>query len=109
MKELGDSVVFAFSGIRIHPGAPLHQRAIDDGIVTAETPLLKPVYYFSPRIDREMMEEAIEESFKGKKNRVFPPSEGLKRMTIMQDFGFRGLMWDRLVRFPKKELHDATG
>ncbi len=87
----------------------MHQRAIDDGIVTAETPLLKPVYYFSPRIDREMMEEAIEESFKGKKNRVFPPSEGLKRMTIMQDFGFRGLMWDRLVRFPKKELHDATG
>lgn len=102
MAELGESVVFAFSGIRIHPGAPLHQRAIDDGIITAETPLLKPVYYFSPRIDREMMETEIESRFKGKKNRIFPPSEGLKRMTIMQDFGFRGLMWDRLVRFPKK-------
>jgi len=104
MDRLGASVVFAFSGIRIHPDSPLHQRAIDDGIITAETSLLKPVYYFSPRIDREKMEATIEARFHGRKNRIFPPSEGTKRLEIMKNFGYRGLMWNRLIRFPKEEL-----
>lgn len=103
MDRLGQSVVFAFSGIRIHPEAPLHQRAIEDGIVAAETSLLKPVYYFSPQLDRQLMEETIEKRFHGQKNRIFPPSEGLKRMAVMKDFGYRGLMWDKLIRFPKKK------
>lgn len=101
IEKLGASVVFAFSGIRIHPGAPLHQRAIADGIVSAETSLLKPIYYFSPQIDRQWMEDELTRSFAPHRHRVFPPSEGLKRLMVMRDFGFRGLMWDRLVRFPK--------
>ncbi|PLX73297.1 MAG: B12-binding domain-containing radical SAM protein [Desulfuromonas sp.] len=104
MDRLGASAVFAFSGIRIHPDSPLHQRAIDDGIITSETSLLKPVYYFSPRIDRGKMETTIESHFKGKKNRIFPPSEGKERLDVMKKFGFRGLMWDRLIRFPKERV-----
>jgi len=102
MAQLGQSVVFAFSGIRIHPDAPLHPRAIEDGIISAETPLLKPVYYFSPQLDRAQMEKRIEESFSQQRNRIFPPSKGMERMAVMKDFGFQGLMWDRLVRFPTK-------
>ena len=103
IDQLGDSVVFAFSGIRIHPEAPLHQRAIADGIVSADDSLLKPVYYFSPLIDRQNMEQTIEARFSGRKNRIFPPSEGLKRMSVMKNFGYRGLMWDQLLRFPKRK------
>jgi lipid biosynthesis B12-binding/radical SAM protein len=102
IDQLGASVVFAFSGIRIHPESPLHQRAIDDGVITADTSLLKPVYYFSPLLNRRQMEQTIEERFRGQKTRIFPPAEGLKRMAIMKDFGYRGLMWDRLLRFPKQ-------
>jgi len=103
MDQLGASVVFAFSGIRIHPESPLHQRAIDDGVITAETSLLKPVYYFSPGLDRQKMEQTIETRFFGRANRIFPPSEGLKRMAVMKEFGYNGLMWDMLVRFPKRK------
>jgi len=99
MAQLGQSVVFAFSGIRIHPDAPLHRRAITDGVIRADTSLLKPVYYFSPRLDREKMEATIEEDFLGQRNRIFPPSKGMERMAVMKKFGFRGLMWDRLIRF----------
>jgi lipid biosynthesis B12-binding/radical SAM protein len=102
IAQLGASVVFAFSGIRIHPEAPLHRRAIADGVITAQTPLLKPVYYFSPLLNRQQMEQTIEQHFHGQKNRIFPPTEGLKRMAVMKDFGYRGLMWDRLIRFPKQ-------
>jgi len=99
MSRLGQAVVFAFSGIRIHPEAPLHQRAIADGVISADTSLLKPVYYFSPKLDREKMETRIEEDFSGNRNRVFPPYKGAERLDVMKKFGFRGLMWDRLVRF----------
>ena len=109
MAQLGASVVFAFSGIRIYPDAPLHQRAIEDGLISAETSLLKPTYYFSPQIDRQAMEQAIEESFSGHRNRIFPPSEGTKRMEVMTNFGFRGLMWDRLIKFPKQKKTDQSG
>ncbi|HEY5674661.1 MAG TPA: B12-binding domain-containing radical SAM protein, partial [Malonomonas sp.] len=102
IDQLGAAVVFAFSGIRIHPESPLHQRAIDDGLIAAEASLLKPVYYFSPLLDRQLMEQTIEARFRGRKNRIFPPSEGLKRMAVMKGFGYRGLMWDQLIRFPKQ-------
>ncbi|MBN2427432.1 MAG: lipid biosynthesis B12-binding/radical SAM protein [Deltaproteobacteria bacterium] len=102
LRELGPSVVFAFSGIRIHPGTALQKIAVEDGVITAETSLLKPVYYFSPQIDHRLMEAAIKRDFSGKANRLFPPSEALERMAVMKDFGYRGLMWDKLVRFPKK-------
>jgi lipid biosynthesis B12-binding/radical SAM protein len=99
LGQLGASVVFAFSGIRIHPDSPLQRRALADGLIEATTSLLKPVYYFSPRIDRQAMEAAIAASFSGRKNRIFPPSEGLERMAVMRNFGFQGLMWNRLVSF----------
>ena len=101
MKALGESVVFAFSGIRILPEAPLLRRAISDGVIAADTPLLKPVYYFSPQVDRQWMEEHITAAFAKDRHRIFPPSEGLLRMTAMKGFGFVGLMWDRLIRFPR--------
>lgn len=103
IDQLGVSAVFAFSGIRIHPESPLHQRAVDDGVITADTDLLKPVYYFSPLLDRQKMEKTIETRFYGSANRIFPPNEGLKRMAVMREFGYTGLMWDRLVRFPKQQ------
>lgn len=103
MEQLGASVVFAFSGIRIFPDSPLHPQAIAEGIISEDTSLLKPVYYFSQEIDRKHMEARIIESWAGRKNRVFPPSEGLKRIAVMRDFGYRGLMWDYLVRFPKEK------
>jgi len=104
MKALRESVVFAFSGIRILPEAPLHRRAISDGVIAVDTPLLKPVYYFSPQIDRQLMEERITAAFAKKRNRIFPPSEGLLRMTAMKGFGFVGLMWNHLVRFPQEAV-----
>lgn len=102
IQELGPSVVFAFSGIRIHPGTALEKIAIADGVISEKTSLFKPVYYFSPQIDHRIMESAIQKSFSGKPHRLFPPSAALERITIMKNFGFRGLLWDKLVRFPKQ-------
>jgi lipid biosynthesis B12-binding/radical SAM protein len=92
-------VVIAFSGIRILPSTTLHTRAVEDGIIAKETSLLRPVYYFSPDIDTESMNNTIKKAFQGHIDRIFPPSEGAQLMKKMNSLGYRGLLWDRLVHF----------
>ncbi len=99
LAKLENCVVFAFSGIRILPGTGLHARAVREGILTARDSLLKPAYYFSPKIDPAKMNERIESEFHGRRDRIFPPSEGQIRMAAMNRFGYRGLMWDKLISF----------
>ena len=102
ISRLGPAVVFAFSGIRILPGAPLQAQAVREGVLPAGQSLLKPAYYYSRAIDPGIMNAAIECSFKGRRNRIFPPSEGQVRLAVMRKFGFTGILWDKLISFEKK-------
>lgn len=99
IDRLEKCVVFAFSGIRIHPDTGLHARALHENILTEEVSLLKPKYYFSPGIDPEIMNTTITSAFHGRRDRVFPPSEGLVRIAAMNRFGYRGVLWDNLILF----------
>jgi lipid biosynthesis B12-binding/radical SAM protein len=101
LKQLDHTVVFAFCGIRILPGTPLLALAVKDGLLPDGAPLRESVYYFSPQVDVEKMNEMIFTDFKGKRDRVFPPAEAQKRLSIMHRFGYRGLLWDTLIRFPE--------
>jgi lipid biosynthesis B12-binding/radical SAM protein len=101
LAGLGQSVVFAFSGIRILPGTPVAERAIREGVIGADDDLLRPVFYFSPHVDVGLMNQRVEEAFRGRRDRVFPPEEGQERMKVMHRFGFKGILWDRLLSFGK--------
>jgi len=99
IERLKQCVVFAFSGIRIHPCTPIHARAIKEGILNQNENLLKPAYYFSPNLNQEIMNKNLVSAFHGRRDRIFPPSEGLIRMATMNRFGYRGLLWDKLISF----------
>jgi hypothetical protein len=101
LQRLEHTVVFAYSGIRILPGTALHAQAIAEGVLSPASSLFEPVYYYSPGIDAEVMNGLIADSFRGRRDRIFPPVEGQKRLAVMHSFGFRGLLWDHLIRFPK--------
>ena len=103
IQQLKQCVVFAFAGIRIHPNTELYARALREGIIHKRDSLLKPVYYFSPNVDLIQMNSKIEKAFHSRRDRVFPPSEGLIRMATMNRFGYRGLLWDRLLCFSEAE------
>jgi lipid biosynthesis B12-binding/radical SAM protein len=109
VERIDKSVVFAFSGIRILPGTELHSRAITDGAVEAECDLLMPAYYFSPEIEVEKMNAMILDTFKKKREWIFPPEQGQKRLEVMRRFGFRGLLWDTLISFKKKSRPGIKG
>ncbi len=103
IERLGASVVFAFSGIRILPGTGVHRRAVAEGVIKAADPLLKPAHYFAPGLDIEAMHSEILRAFKHRRNRIFPPSSGQAKLAVLQRFGWRGILWDQLVRFPRRE------
>jgi lipid biosynthesis B12-binding/radical SAM protein len=109
LEELEHTVVFAFSGIRILPGTPLLARAIRDGIVAEGAALREPVYYISPGLDVDKMNLMIAESFRNRRDRIFPPVEAQKRMAIMHRFGYRGLLWDTLIKFPQSAAKATKG
>jgi lipid biosynthesis B12-binding/radical SAM protein len=104
ISKLQKCVVFAFSGIRIYPNTALYDRALQEGILDEKDSLLKPIYYFSPDLAPETMNNAIETAFRGRRELIFPPSEGLIRLATMNRFGFRGLLWDQLISFKNKTV-----
>ncbi|MEI7731672.1 MAG: lipid biosynthesis B12-binding/radical SAM protein [Verrucomicrobiota bacterium] len=53
--RLPNPVIMAVVGMRLYPGTPLHQRAICEGRVTAETDLLKPCYYLAPDLTADQI------------------------------------------------------
>lgn len=101
LDHLQHCVILPFSGIRLHAGTALYDRAIRENRISATATLLKPTYYFSPHIDRESMNTAITKACAGHRTRIFPPSAGAERMDVLRRFGNRGLLWDSLVTFPE--------
>lgn len=101
LGRLERTVVFAFSGIRILPGTALHRLALQEGLLAPGAPLLEPVYYHAPGVDRVAMEAAITAAFRGRRDRFYPPERGRSRMEVLHDFGLRGLVWNTLIRYPQ--------
>ncbi len=101
IEKLEHTVVFAFSGIRIYPGTPLMTLAVREGLLSETSSMLEPVYYTSPGINQEWMNDQLLNAFKNRRDRVFPPAEGQKRLEVMRRFDYRGLLWDKLIRYPK--------
>ncbi len=96
IELLRKTVVFVFSGIRILPQTGLAQIAVQQGIITPEDNLLQPAFYVAPGIDKEEMDSKIEDAFRRRKDRFFPPEKGYIRMKTVKLFGFKGLLWDMI-------------
>ena len=101
LKRLPTAVVFAYVGVRILPRTRLWRRAVDEGIVGADAPLLRPTYYVSPGVQRAELEAAITAAFAKRRHWIFPSSDIQIRLKVMHRFGFRGILWDQLLALPQ--------
>lgn len=106
LKRLQHCVAFIYSGLRILPGTRLLARAVAEGILKESTFLLKPVYYHSPLLDSEIMHEVVSDNLRGRRDRFFPPQNGQDRMNVMHRFGYRGLIWDRVIDSEKQRTRN---
>lgn len=101
LERLDPGVVFAFLGIRLHPATRLHGLALAQGLVAADADLLRPVFYFSPEVDPAALNARLTAAFARRRDRIFPPEAGQERMAVLHRLGFRGVLWDTLVRLPE--------
>lgn len=106
--RLKHCVVCAFLGIRIYPETALVKHAIGEGSLDPTDSCLGPTYYFSPHIDPAQVELELTQAFKGRRDRLFPPSKGQEQMAVMRKFGYRGILWDSLIRYPASPDKDST-
>ncbi len=99
LAALDHAVVFAYAGIRLLPGTALARRAEAEGVLAPGASLLRPAYYHAPGVDPGALAETLRAGFRGRRDRIFPPEEGQKRLDVMRRFGFQGLLWDHLVTY----------
>ncbi|MDZ4198056.1 MAG: radical SAM protein, partial [Kiritimatiellia bacterium] len=98
IRGLRNTANFMFLGIRILPNTPLVRIAEREGVIEKGQDLLEPVYYFSPRIEREWLHRTLEEGFADRFNCVFPPDALDAKLQILHKMGYSGSMYEFLIR-----------
>lgn len=108
IRKLDMSVSFVFLGVRILPGTPLHRIAVNEGIISPDTPMLDPVYYFSPELERKWLEEYLEQTLSRIKHCVYPPNSMDSGIRILRQMGYRGNLWEMMVRDSRRLPKEKT-
>jgi radical SAM superfamily enzyme YgiQ (UPF0313 family) len=97
LEQLAGSAILASSGVRILPGTRVHELALAEGLISAATPLATAPLYFSPQIDRIVMEQRITAAFRTHREWLYPPDAAREAMEVMRRFGYRGALWETLL------------
>ena len=42
------------------------------------------------------------EAWAGRQDRIFPPHEAQRAAAMLRAFGWKGLLWDRMIQFPSQ-------
>jgi lipid biosynthesis B12-binding/radical SAM protein len=101
--SLKKCVVFIFMGIRILPDTPLARLAVKENVIRPDEGMLHPVYYVSPQVDRNWLEQTLTKAFEGVRHCVFPPDAYDNSLQILHKLGYTGPMWDLLLPGKNRE------
>jgi radical SAM superfamily enzyme YgiQ (UPF0313 family) len=105
IKSLQKTAIFVFMGIRILPDTGLAAIALRDGLVREGQSLLEPVYYISPRVDRQWMENTLKDAFAKTRHIVFPPDAMDAKLLFLFKLGFTGSLWNLLTKPKPSKAH----
>ncbi len=89
-------------GIRILPDTALVRTAIKQGIISHDQELLEPVYYIAPGIDKQWLENTLNNAFKGIRHCIFPPDVLDSSLQFLHKLGYSGSLWDMLIQNDEK-------
>lgn len=99
LSQLNDAVVFGGIGVRVFPNTGICKLAKQTGIFRDESELFnREVYYLSPEIDPDWLNNYLLEAFKTRRNWVFPWAGMAERNKFLHNSGFRGPLWDLLLK-----------
>jgi lipid biosynthesis B12-binding/radical SAM protein len=105
IKGLQKTAIFVFMGLRILPDTGLATIARRDGLLREGQSLLEPVYYISPKVDRQWLESTLKEAFAKTRHIVFPPDAMDAKLLFLFKLGFTGSLWDLLTKPKRSKAH----
>ncbi len=94
-KKISRTVFFPFIGMRIYPGTRLHEIAVEEKIVSADDPVLEPVYYVSKHVDLNILKPRALSTGKAW---IFPDDDLGDVMKRMRQRNKKGPLWEYLVK-----------
>ena len=103
IRALQQTANFMFMGIRILPGTALMTQAQKEGLVTAETDIVEPIYYIAKGLDRSWLEKTLTDGFSDKFNCVFPPDALDDKLHMLHKLGYGGTAYDMLIGKKKRK------
>jgi len=100
INGLKKTVLFFFTGIRIYPHTALYDIAINEGKISADTDLLRPVFYESDAINHEAIEKIIVQKAADRINWIVGSGGAKAASTVarMHKRGYSGPLWEYLIR-----------
>jgi radical SAM superfamily enzyme YgiQ (UPF0313 family) len=100
IERLERAVFFFFTGIRIYPGTALYDLALAEGKITAESDLLRPLYYRPDGIALENIGPMVRKQAAGRVNWIIGGGDQNSARTIakLYERGFTGPLWEYLQR-----------
>jgi len=100
IEKLHKAVFFFFVGIRIYPRTPLYDIALREGKISADTDLLKPVFFEADDIDLKGIEALVNARVGKRINCVVGSggSTGADMVARMHERGYVGPLWEHLIR-----------
>ncbi len=99
LSELEYSVIFGGIGLRVFPNTGIFYLAKKEGLVKGDDDLFRQeIYYHSPEVDIEWLNNFLLETFKERRRWVYPWSNQAYRNRFMHNSGIRGPLWDLLLK-----------
>ncbi len=98
-KLAATAALFFFCGMRIYPHTPLAALAQKEGVITAETDLLTPVFYPNHRVDLNKLAFRLKEAGRRRPNWVVGAG-GEETAAVLQRLYRRGRigpLWEKLI------------
>ena len=93
------TAVIVFIGVRIYPKTGLYQRALQEGIISADQNLLRPAFYFSPQISVEELTNEVKNFTEKYVNWIVPDLKIGPESSVMdklRERGRKGPLWNLL-------------
>lgn len=94
--DLSCTMAFVFMGVRILPDTWIRELAVRENIIGPQESLLDPVYYISPALERNWLEQTLQEAFNDSRRIMFPPDRFDDRLRKLHELGWTGALWDLL-------------
>jgi radical SAM superfamily enzyme YgiQ (UPF0313 family) len=94
-RHLNDAVIMAMVGMRIYPGTPLWERALEEGRIARDTDLLTPAYYLAPGLAEDEIFARLQQFSMRSPNWITgdPPPAYTRLVARLRGQGIVGPLW----------------